>query len=202
MLCSQREKSQRRSGCSPARPHSPTTVFSPGDIVVSVEGAGNTGGSYTDNQASPLSLYEYLPGVVNQAGPVTSLVLPQTGNAPVSGEYGSSSEGTLQLSGNGQYLTIMGYGINAATFNASPGTYSPVSTNTALAQSGSLTGLSYTPVSRVVALIDASGGQFPPRNSTASSAATTGAAPTRWMAPQSTFPASGERIPTRQPAHL
>ncbi len=135
-------------------------IFTPGDIVVSVEGAANTGGTYTDNQASPLSIYEYLPGVANQSNPVTSLELPQTAsglNAPVSGEYGSSSEGTLQLSGNGQYLTIMGYGINAATFNASPGSYSPVPTNTALAQSGSITGLSYTPVSRVVALIDANG---------------------------------------------
>jgi hypothetical protein len=50
----------------------------------------------------------------------------------------------------------MGYGINANIFNANPGTYSPTATpvNTALAQSGSLTGQSYTPVARVVGLID------------------------------------------------
>jgi hypothetical protein len=96
-------------------------IFTQGDIVVSVEGAANTGGSYTDNQAAPLSLYEF-----TTAGTLAgTMQLSQTANGanmPVSGEYGSSSEGTLQLSGNGQYLTIMGYGINAAQFNASPGT--------------------------------------------------------------------------------
>jgi hypothetical protein len=61
------------------------------------------------------------------------------------------------LSGNGQYLTIMGYGVNAAAFNADPAAYSASSGNTALGQSGSLTGQSYTPVARVVALIGANG---------------------------------------------
>jgi len=133
------------------------SFFTPGNLVVSVEGDGSGTGGYTDNQAAPLTLYQYTTG----GHFVNSLELPQTGsgaNFAVSGEYGSSSEGTLQLSGNGQYLTIMGYGINANTFNASPGSYGPNSANTALAQSGSLTGQSYTPVARVVALIDASGG--------------------------------------------
>ena len=96
---------------------------------------------------------------------MNSLVLPQTSsgaNLPVSGEYGSSSEGTLQLSGLGQYLTIMGYGINAAIFDAA---YYPLTSmdpygalpSGALAQSGSLTGKSYTPVARVLALVDAYG---------------------------------------------
>lgn len=96
---------------------------------------------------------------------VNSLVLPQApsgANLPVSAEYGSSSEGTLQLSGAGQYLTLMGYGINAATFDAAypPGFSSDpfgAAPSGALAQSGSLTGQSYTPVARVVALIDANG---------------------------------------------
>ena len=63
----------------------------------------------------------------------------------------------MQLSGDGLYLTIMGYGINANTFNANPGAYGPVPSNTALAQSGSLLGQGYIPVSRVVALIDWNG---------------------------------------------
>jgi hypothetical protein len=87
-------------------------------------------------------------------------VLPQSdsgANSVVSSEYGSSSEGTLQLSGNGFYLTVMGYGVNAADFNDNPGSFSPLSTNTALGQSGSMTGQTYTPVPRVVALIDAFG---------------------------------------------
>ena len=92
---------------------------------------------------------------------VGSLELPQNAsgdNAAISGEYGSSSEGTLQLSSNGAYLTIMGYGVNAAAFNANPGAYSPNSANTALGQSGSMTNQNaYTPVSRVVALVGADG---------------------------------------------
>ncbi len=149
------------------------TQFTAGDIVVSVEGCGIQGGtctgiangtgangSYGDNQAAPLSLFQFGVTGTSSATYAGSLVLPQTtsgSNFAVSGEYGSSSEGTLQLSGNGQYLTIMGYGINAATFNADPAAYSASNTNTALAQSGSLTGQSYTPVARVVALVGANG---------------------------------------------
>jgi len=153
------------------------TTFSPGNLVVAVEGCGVYGGTctvqggtgtgtgnssvggYGDNQAAPLTLFQFSPVNTSSAAYVNSLVLPQTAsgaNFPVSGEYGSSSEATLQLSGNGQYLTIMGYGINAATFDANPTAYGAAPSN-ALAQSGSLTGQSYTPVPRVVALIDANG---------------------------------------------
>jgi hypothetical protein len=139
-----------------------TPYFTSGNLVVSVEGNGVVGGSgtYGDNQAAPLTLFQYQ---LNAANPTTatptyvnSLVLPQTAsgaNLPVSGEYGSSSEGSLQVAGSGQYLTVMGYGVNAATFNSNPDAYSAAA-NTALAQSGSLTGQSYTPVPRVVALVD------------------------------------------------
>jgi hypothetical protein len=130
--------------------------FIPGDIVIAVEGNGSGTGSYTDNQAAPLTLYEY--GATG-TGFVGSFELPQTAsgaNFPVSGEYGSSSEGTLQLSGNGKYLTIAGYGVNANAFNADPGKYSSTG-NPALGQSGSLTGQGYTPVPRVVALIGQNG---------------------------------------------
>ena len=134
--------------------------YLPGNLVVSVEGNGSGTGSYGDNQAAPLTLYQYHPNGTTSASFVNSLELPQTSsgaNSAVSGEYGSSSEGILQLSGNNEYLTIMGYGINANTFNANPGAYGPVSTNKALAQSGSLKGQNYIPVSRVVALINSHG---------------------------------------------
>jgi hypothetical protein len=153
------------------------TIFDTGNLVVSVSGCGifngtctsvahGTGngtqnssvGGYGDNQAGPLTLFQF-----TTAGTyVNSLVLPQSSNGlnlPVSAEYGSSSEGTLQLSGNGEYLTIMGYGINADTFNAAAGvvnSYSPTG-DARLAQSGSLTGQAYTPVARTVALIDGNG---------------------------------------------
>ncbi|HUO43546.1 MAG TPA: PEP-CTERM sorting domain-containing protein [Burkholderiales bacterium] len=143
------------------------SAFTAGDIVVSVEGNGVYGaasGPYTDNQAAPLTLFEFSTTGTSGASFAGSMVLPQTSsgsNWAISGEYGSSSEGTLQLSGNGQYLTIMGYGVNAATFNANPTAYGTTVNDptkpTALGQSGSLTGQSYIAVPRVVALIGANG---------------------------------------------
>ncbi len=146
--------------------------FTPGNLVVLVEGCGvfagscvsvpsgaGPNGSYGDNQAAPLTLFQFAPAGTSNATYVNSLVLPQTAygaNFPVSGEYGSSSEGTLQLSGNGQYLTFLGYGIPAATFDANPPAYGAAPSN-ALAQSGSLTGQSYTAVPRVLTLVDAFG---------------------------------------------
>ncbi len=138
-------------------------ILLPGNLVVSVSGNGVPGagsGPYTDTQASPLTLFQYQPNGTASASLVNFLTLPQVAsglNLPVSAEYGSSSEGTLHLSGNGQYLTVMGYGVNANDFNSNPGTYGGVPGNTRLAQSGSLTGQGYTPVARVVALIDANG---------------------------------------------
>ena len=145
-----------------------TPFFSAGNLVISVEGNGVRGaasGPYTDNQAAPISLFQYQLAGTASATFVSALVLPQTtvgNNFAVSGEYGSSSEGNLQLSGDGRYLTIMGYGINAAAYNANPAAYGTAindpSKPTALAQSGSLTNQSvYIPVARVAALIDASG---------------------------------------------
>jgi hypothetical protein len=88
------------------------------------------------------------------------LTLAQTSsgnNSAISGEYGSASEGILQQSADGQYLTMMGYGVNAATFNsASTTTYGTA----ALGQTTSLTaanqtGTPVTTVARVVALVGA-----------------------------------------------
>jgi hypothetical protein len=94
-------------------------------------------------------------------------------NYPISGEYGSSSEGTLQLSANGHYLSVMGYGINPDTYNSSPQTYGPYLSGStpyyAEAQSTSVPGnpicgpagsagtSACTAIPRVLALISANG---------------------------------------------
>lgn len=142
-------------------------VFTAGNLVVAVEGNGvygATSGSYLGNQASPMSLFQYTPVGTSSATYASTFVLPQFAsgaNFAFSAEYGSSSEGLLHLSGNGQYLTIAGYGVNAAEFNANPTAYGTAVNDptkpTALAQSGSLTGQNYIAVPRVVALIGASG---------------------------------------------
>ena len=153
------------------------TFFQQGNLVVAVEGCGNHGGTctnvsngtgngsgnsslggYGDNQGAPLTLFQYTPNNTASATFVNSLALPQDvsgANFSVSGEYGSSSEATVQLSGTGQYLTILGYGLNANAFNASPPSFG--SPGGQLAQTGSLTGQSYFPVPRVLTLIDANG---------------------------------------------
>jgi hypothetical protein len=130
-------------------------IFLPGNLVVSVEGRGAAGdtNTYTDNQAAPLTLYSFSHNGTASASLTGQLVLPST----ISGEYGSSSEGQIQLTGDGKHLVIMGYGVNAATFNANPGAFSASPTNKALGQSGSQLGMGYTAVPRVVAVVGANG---------------------------------------------
>ncbi len=127
------------------------TEFTPGDLVISVSGDGNDSGTYGDNQASPITLEEITP----EGEIVGELVLPQEPTAvdgtteyAISGEYGSSSEGSLALAANGESLVIAGYGVNAATFNAGG---AAVYGTAALAQSTSETGGAYTAVPRVIA---------------------------------------------------
>jgi Divergent InlB B-repeat domain len=164
--------------------------FIPGNLVVAVSGCGvyggtcatppvggtGSGGTYGDDQASPWTLFQYTVNGATSATYVNSLPLPQTvsgANSPVSDDFGSQSEGTVQLSGNGEYLTMMGYGINAADFNVNYLLYCPGSTNAsnacvpengnpATAQTGNLTapvaGVSgTTAVPRVAILIDPNG---------------------------------------------
>jgi hypothetical protein len=164
--------------------------FVPGNLVVAVSGCGvyggtcttppvggtGSGGTYGDDQASPWTLFQYTPNGASSVTFVNSLPLPQVtsgANSPVSDDYGSQSEGTVQLSGNGEYLTMMGYGINAADFNVNYLLYCPGSTNAsnacvpengnpATAQTGTLTapvaGVSgTTAVPRVAILIDPNG---------------------------------------------
>ena len=135
-----------------------TDFFTAGDLVVSVYGDGEGDGVYGDNQAGPIVLEE----VTTSGTPVATLDLPEsattvggvTENA-ISGEYGSSSEGTLQLAANGESLVIAGYGINDGVFNsASLSTYGTA----ALAQTTSvLNNGTYTAVPRVVADISYTG---------------------------------------------
>ena len=167
-----------------------TPVFTPGNLVVTVSGCATEGGTctnvpysgnasmingpaggYSDDQGSPWTLFQYSVNGASSATFVNSLQLPQLqsgANLPISNDYGSLSEGTLQLSGDGRFMTITGYGLNAATFNSGYLNYCPGSTdaanacvpendNPAMAQTGSLVGQSYAgniPVPRVAALID------------------------------------------------
>jgi hypothetical protein len=138
------------------------TAFTAGDLVISVVGDGDGSGDYTDNQAAPITLDEIsTDGTTDGTSIVGQLVLPQTTvtndgttEYAISGEYGSSSEGALELSGDGQSLVIGGYGVNATDFNSGGAS---VYGATALAQSTSLTDTSYTPVARVIADIGYNG---------------------------------------------
>lgn len=134
------------------------TSFTAGDLVISTVSSYFGGGLDT---AAPIVLEQFQLGAGGTAATANgTLTLPQTSsgaNSAISGEYGSASEGILQQSANGQYLTIMGYGVNATTFNtAALSTYGTA----ALGQTTSLTaanqtGTVYTTVPRVVALIGA-----------------------------------------------
>nr|WP_294544172.1 PEP-CTERM sorting domain-containing protein [uncultured Rhodopila sp.] len=140
------------------------TSFTPGDLVISTVScsAGSTicgGTSGGLDTAAPMVLQQFQLGANGTTATAAgTLTLPQTAsgaNAAISGEYGSASEGILQNSVNGQYLTIMGYGVNAATFNTSP---TSIYGTAALGQTTSLTGASITTVPRVVALIGSNAG--------------------------------------------
>ena len=109
-------------------------TFTANDLVIST-----VSGTSLDT-ASPITLQQFgLSANGTVATAAGSFVLPQTGsgaNSAISGEYGSASEGFLQQSVNGQYLTVVGYGVNAAAFNSAPvSTYGTA----ALGQTTSLT---------------------------------------------------------------
>ncbi len=131
------------------------TDFTVGDLVIDTV-TNSTALSNADalDTASPMTLDEFSLGAGGTtASSVGTLTLPQTAsgaNWAISGEYGSASEGLLQLSGNGRYLSIMGYGVNANAFNTAPlSTYGTA----ALGQTTSVTGGASTAVPRVAALI-------------------------------------------------
>ena len=134
------------------------TAFAAGDLVLSVYGDGAGTGAYGLDQAAPITLEE----VTTSGTYVGELVLPETTSVvngktqnAISGEYGSASEGTLQLSGDGHSLVIMGYGVNYQAFDASNA--AAVYGTTALGQTTSIQGGAYTAVARIVADINADG---------------------------------------------
>lgn len=131
------------------------TQFTPGDIVVSE--TGNVGGAagIGDNQASPITLVEIDPTLPVGSDVVGTLTLPSA----VSGEFGSSSEGTLELSGDGHSLVIAGYDVNYQTYNAVETNGNNVYGATAEAQSYTIepSGGSYTLVPRAVVDINYAG---------------------------------------------
>jgi hypothetical protein len=138
--------------------------FDGGDLVISTVSDSDPGAANSGlDTAAPIVLDQFQLGSGGTSITADgSLILPQTGsgdNSAISGEYGSASEGILEDSVNGAYLTIMGYGVNVSTFNSAPtSTYGTA----ALGQTTSLTaanqtGTPVTTVARVVALIGANG---------------------------------------------
>ena len=131
-----------------AASHATAQTFTAGDLIVSTYG-DLTDSALPDGAATPITLEEYSLPTATSATLALTDELPTTGtggNVGIVGEYGSSSEGTLQLSGNDEYLTIGGYDGNAAA-----GTSWGTGSNPALAQSTD------TAVPRIAATIDANG---------------------------------------------
>jgi len=96
--------------------HASAQSFTAGDLVVSTYG-DLTGTAITDGESTPITLEEYQLNTPTSASLVLTDELPTTGTGSqlgIVGEDGSSSEGTIQLSGNDEYLTIGGYDGNAA----------------------------------------------------------------------------------------
>ena len=132
-------------------------AFTAGNLVISISGDGDGSGVYGDNQASPMTLEQ----ITTSGSIVSQIVMPETTTVvngvteyAISSEYGSSSEGTLELSADGQSLVIAGYGVNPQTFNEGG---AAVYGNAAEAQSTSVQGGQYTAVPRVIADINGNG---------------------------------------------
>ena len=144
--------------------HASAQLFTAGDLIVSTYG-DLTGTSITDGEITPITLEEFSLPTATSASLVLTDQLPTTAtgaNVGIVGEDGSSSEGTIQLSGNGEYLTIGGYdgnaaaqGIQAASNQANGTNFAPGTAwgekTIALGQSAD------TDVPRVAATIDANG---------------------------------------------
>ena len=132
-------------------------AFTAGNLVISISGDGDGSGVYGDNQASPMTLEQ----ITTSGSIVSQIVMPETTTVAngvtefaISSEYGSSSEGTIELSADGQSLVIAGYGVNPQTFNEGG---AAVYGNAAEAQSTSVQGGQYTAVPRVIADINGNG---------------------------------------------
>jgi hypothetical protein len=126
----------------------------PGDLLVSVYGDTNDS-NLLDGNPTPITLEEFSLNGTTSATQDNAFVLTN-----IVGEYGSSSEGTIQLTGNGEYLTIGGYNPTEAEAGVgAPGSgiYEKPTTNPATANNVALAQSSSTNVARVADVIDANG---------------------------------------------
>jgi hypothetical protein len=123
-------------------------AFTPGDLVVTTYGNLQVAQFHPDGLTTKITLSEFSPTIAPNSVPVMAYTIPSAAsgnNVGMVGEYGSSSEGAIQQTPDGLYLTIGGY--SAAPSFAYTGTGTVVQ-NTALAQSPCAS------VPRVGALID------------------------------------------------
>ena len=123
--------------------------FTQGDLVVTTYGNLGVTPVHSDGQTTIVSIAEFSPTIAANSAPLMALPLPSVAsgnNVGITGEYATSSESRIQLTSDGQYVTIGGYSAAQAF------TYAPNGVpNGALAQSPCAT------VPRVMALISASG---------------------------------------------
>jgi hypothetical protein len=125
-------------------------AFTPGDLVVTTYGNLQVAQFHPDGETTLITLAEFSPTIAANSTPVMAFALPSAtagNNVGLTGEYGSSSEGTIQQTPDGLYLTIGGYAAAQAFAYTGTGT-ALLPGSTALAQSED------TQVSRVAALID------------------------------------------------
>lgn len=143
--------------------HSKAQLFTPGDLVVSTYGSSST--TLADGAPTAITLQEFATA---GGAAVLSDTLPTadgfggSANVGVVGEYGSSSEGNIQLSGDGRYLTIAGYSASAAAagIGASSNAANGTSFATGTPYSGSTVALAQSTdsdVPRVAILVGANG---------------------------------------------
>lgn len=121
--------------------------FTPGNIVVVKIGNGETG-SLSSAAAAPVFLEEY-----TQTGSfVRSIAMPTNvsgDNKAFTNNGGATSEGVLNISADGQYLTLAGY-------NATVGTVGGTSAGSAVAGNG-IDNSSPSIINRVIGLVDYAG---------------------------------------------
>ncbi|MEJ0000465.1 MAG: hypothetical protein WDO13_15700 [Verrucomicrobiota bacterium] len=128
------------SSLAATRAGAQTSPLLPGNLVVVVYGNTPTAnGTFLDGNATPITLEQFpltVAAGVDNATPLLTETLPTTGtgaNVGIVGEYGSSSEGTILVSGDGRFVSFGGYDGNLAENGAPAGGYG--GGNTAEAQS-------------------------------------------------------------------
>jgi hypothetical protein len=92
-------------------------AFTPGYLVVTTYGNLAVSPVHTDGQTTLITLAEFASTIAPNSTPVMAFALPSAvagNNVGLTGEYGSSSEGTIQQTPDGLYLTIGGYSATQA----------------------------------------------------------------------------------------